>query len=95
MVRKSAFMKNLSKPIKKLQFQDNQIQISVLDLFRNELHEILTIASNRRKSILLANLLTKIEHYYKLSAIREIFEHETDQAVKELYWEVVKARKFI
>ena len=67
----------------------------MLDHFRKELQEILKITSNRRKNILLGNLLTKIEHYYKLSAIKEIFEHETDQDIKDLYWEVVKARKFI
>ena len=66
----------------------------MLDLFRNELKEILKITSTRRKNILLGNLLTKIENYYKLSAIREIFEHETDQAIKDFYWSVVKAREF-
>ena len=82
-------MKDLYKSIKKNQFQDN-----MLDLFRKEFNDILTVASTRRKNLLLANLMTQIEHYYNIPATKVLFEREIAADVKELYLAVSNARSF-
>jgi len=64
----------------------------MLELYRKEFNEILTIRSKRKKDLLLANLMTQMESYYKIPFSKELFEYEMAPDVKELYLNVSKAR---
>ena len=66
----------------------------MLEHYCKQFEDILTVKSKRRKDLLLANLMTQMEHCYELSMIKERFERETDAAVKELYLAISNARKF-
>jgi len=66
----------------------------MLELYREQFEDIVSNAKGRRKTMLLSNLMTQMESYYKLSALKEIFERETDLAVQELYLSVANARNF-
>ena len=65
----------------------------MLELYRKEFNDILNSTKGRKQTLLLSNLMTQMESYYKLSMIKEIFERETDSAVKELYLAVSNSRK--
>ena len=65
----------------------------MLAVYRKQFNEIMSDTKGRKQTLLLANLMTQMESYYKLSMIKEIFERDTDQDVKELYLAVSNARK--
>ena len=64
----------------------------MLELYRKEYNDILNSTKGRKQTLLLSNLMTQMESYYKLSMIKEIFERKTDSAVKELYLAVSNSR---
>ena len=66
----------------------------MLELYRKQFNEILIVRPRRKKDLLLANLMTQMESYYKLSMAKDIFDCETAPAVKDLYLSVSKARRF-
>ena len=65
----------------------------MLEIYRKQFHDILNSTKGRKQTLLLSNLMTQMESYYNLSMIKEIFQRETDPAVKELYLAVSNARK--
>jgi len=65
----------------------------MLEAYRKQFNEIMSDTKGRKQTLLLANLMTQMESYYGLSMIKEIFERDTDQDVKELYLAVSNARK--
>lgn len=65
----------------------------MLELYRKQFEDIVSNVTGHRQTMLLSNLMTQMESYYKLSALKELFERETDPVVKELYLAVANARK--
>ena len=66
----------------------------MLELYQKQFDEIMKDTKGKKRTMLLANLMSQMEHFYKLSMVKEIFERETDPAVKELYLSISSARKF-
>lgn len=66
----------------------------MLELYKKKYDEIIRDTKGKKRTVLLANLMTQIENYYQLSMLKEHFERETDVAVKELYLAISNARKF-
>ena len=65
----------------------------MLEIYKKQFDDILNSTKGRKQTLLLSNLMTQMESYYGLSMIKEIFERDTDQDVKELYLAVSNARK--
>jgi len=65
----------------------------MLELYRKRFNLILKEITGKKRTLLLANLMTEMEGYYKISMNRTIFECETTQPVKELYLEISNARE--
>ena len=65
----------------------------MLKLFEKQFNDIVQSTRGKRKTVLLSNLMSQMEQYYKLSAIKATFEAETDAAVKDLYVTIANARK--
>lgn len=66
----------------------------MLGIYRKEFNEIMETTKGKRRTLLLSNLMSQMEDFYKLSMLKERFERETDPDVKELYLAVAAARKF-
>ena len=65
----------------------------MLELYQKQFNDIVQSTRGIRKALLLSNLMSQMEQYYKLSSIKEIFEAETTPAVKDLYVTIANARK--
>ena len=65
----------------------------MLELYQKQFNDIVQSTKGIRKTLLLSNLMSQMEQYYKLSSIKAIFEAETDAAVKDLYTTIANARK--
>ena len=65
----------------------------MIDIYRKKFDEITASCVGDEKDVRLAQLMTEMESYYKLSALPEIFEWETPEDVKSLYLAVANARK--
>lgn len=66
----------------------------MLEVYRKKFNEIMSDTKGEKRTMLLASLMSQMEQFYKLSMIKEIFERETEPAVKELYLAVSNARDF-
>lgn len=65
----------------------------MLEIYNKEFECIMSETKGEKRTLLLANLMSQMEQFYKLSMIKEIFERETDVAVQELYLKISNARK--
>lgn len=66
----------------------------MLTIYKKQFEEVLETTKGKKRTMLLASLMSQMEQFYRLSMVKEIFERETDAAVKELYLAVSNARKF-
>lgn len=66
----------------------------MLKVFDLRFKEIIKIGLGNKRNIDLANLMSEMESYYRISQIKEIFDRETEESVKELYLKVSDARVF-
>lgn len=66
----------------------------MLEIYNKKFNEIISTTKGNRRTMLLASLMTQMEQFYKISMVKEIFEYETDSAVRELYLAISNARRF-
>jgi len=65
----------------------------MLIIYQKQFNEIMACTKGKKRKVLLSNIMSQMEHFYKLSMVKEIFESETDDEIKQLYLNISKARK--
>lgn len=66
----------------------------MLELYRKRFNSILQETTGRKRTLLLAGLMTEMESYYEISIMNKSrFERETEQPIRELYLEISNSRE--
>ena len=66
----------------------------MLEIYRKRFKSILQETTGRECTLLLADLMTEMEGYYKIPVINKArFESEIEQPVRELYLEISNTRE--